>query len=302
MAGLTVSQPFPTYPNGFPKDLIEAFEHETGMGVIGNKPASGTEIIEELGEEHLRTGKLIVYTSADSVFQIAAHEAIVPPTELWHICRTARRLLKGEHNVGRVIARPFIGNPGSFTRTGNRRDFSVDPVGKTMLDVIKNEGMDVLGVGKIEDIFNHRGLTQSNHAAGNTACLDATVEFLKKHWRGLEFVNLVDTDAVYGHRRFPGGFAQALEEVDGRLPEIMRLLGDDGVLFITADHGCDPTYLKHTDHTRERVPLLVWGLGLKEGVDLGERATFADMSATILEGLGCRTKLDGTSFWNDIAL
>jgi len=303
MSGLTLTKPFPTYPNGFPPEVIEAFERETGMGVLGNKVASGTEIIEELGAEHIRTGKLIVYTSADSVFQIAAHEAIVPPMELWHICRTARRILTGEHNVGRVIARPFIGNPGSFQRTGNRRDFSVDPVGKTMLDVIKAEGMDVLGVGKIEDIFNHRGLTQSNHAAGNPACIDATIEFMKKpRWRGLLFTNLVDTDAVYGHRRNPGGYAECLEYFDEKLPEIMRALGDDGVLFITADHGCDPTYFKHTDHTRERVPLMVWGLGLKEGVDLGERATFADMSATILEGLGVRTRLDGTSFWHDIVL
>ena len=272
------------------------------MGVIGNKVASGTAIIEELGPKHIQTGKLIVYTSADSVFQIAAHEAIVPPTELWHICRIARRLLKGEHNVGRVIARPFIGNPGSFTRTGNRRDFSVDPVGKTLLDVLKGEGMDVLGVGKIEDIFNHRGLTQSNHAAGNEACTDAMVDFMKKDgWRGLLFANLVDTDMLYGHRNDVAGFARALEDFDRRLPEIMRLLGDDGMLIVTADHGCDPAY-PTTDHTRERVPLLAWGLGLEEGVNLGERKTFADVSATILEALGSRQKLDGTSFYSEIAL
>ncbi|MBQ8972681.1 MAG: phosphopentomutase [Clostridia bacterium] len=303
MAGLTLEKPFPTYPNGFPQSLIDEFERETGMGVIGNKVASGTAIIEELGAEHIRSGKLIVYTSADSVFQIAAHEAIVPPTELWHICRTARRLLKGEHNVGRVIARPFIGNPGAFVRTGNRRDFSVDPVGRTMLDVIKSEGMDVLGVGKIEDIFNHRGITQSNHAAGNDACADAMIDFLKKdHWRGLMFVNLVDTDSQYGHRRNPQGFAGALEAFDQRLPEILKLLGEDGLLIITADHGCDPTFTRHTDHTRERVPLLVWSLGIEEGIDLGERKTFADVSATVLEALGCKEKLDGTSFYGDIAL
>ena len=302
LAGLTLEKPFPTYPNGFPQEVIDEFERETGMGTIGNCVASGTEIIERLGPEHIRTGKLIVYTSADSVFQIAAHEAIVPPTELWHICRIARRILKGEHSVGRVIARPFIGNPGAFVRTGNRRDFSVDPVGKTMLDVIKGDGMDVLGVGKIEDIFNHRGLTQSNHAAGNEACTDAIIEYMKKeHWRGLLFANLVDTDMLYGHRNDVPGFARALEAFDRRLPEILKLLGDDGMLIITADHGCDPAY-PTTDHTRERVPLLVWGLGLEAGVTLGERATFADVSATVLEALGCRQRLDGTSFYKTIAL
>ena len=215
LAGLTLKKPFPTYPNGFPEELIKAFEEETGMGVIGNKVASGTQIIEELGPKHIQTGKLIVYTSADSVFQVAAHEAIVPASELHHICRTARRLLKGEHNVGRVIARPFIGNPGEFVRTGNRRDFSVDPTGKTMLDAIKNEGMDVFGVGKIEDIFNHRGLTQSNHAAGNEACTDAIIDYLKKDgWKGLLFANLVDTDMLYGHRNDVAGFAKALEDFD----------------------------------------------------------------------------------------
>ena len=292
----------PTYPHGFPKEVIDAFEEETGMGTLGNKPASGTTIIEELGAEHIRTGKLIVYTSADSVFQIAAHEAIVPVSELYHICRIARRILRGDHNVGRVIARPFIGNPGAFVRTGNRRDFSVDPTGKTMLDVIKNSGMDVLGVGKIEDIFNHRGLTQSNHAAGNAACTDAIIDYLRKdNWSGLLFANLVDTDMLYGHRNDVKGFARALEDFDKRLPEILKLLGEDGMLIITADHGCDPAY-PTTDHTRERVPLLVWGLGLEEGVELGRRNTFADVSATVLEALGCREKLDGTSFLKDVLL
>ncbi len=303
IAGLTLRQPFPTYPNGFPKEVIDAFEAETGMGTIGNKVASGTAIIEELGAEHLRTGKLIVYTSADSVFQVAAHEAVLPAMELWHVCRTARRILKGEHNVGRVIARPFEGEVGHFARTANRRDFSVDPTGRTMLDAVKSAGMDTLAVGKIEDIFNHRGITQSNHAAGNPACIDAAIEYLKKdRWRGLMFVNLVDTDMLYGHRRDVPGFAKSLEEFDKKLPEIMRLLGEDGLLIITADHGCDPAYTAHTDHTRERVPLLVWGLGIEEGVNLGERASFADVSATALEALGVREKLDGTSFYKEIAL
>ena len=303
IAGLTLKKPFPTYPNGFPPEVINAFEEETGMGTIGNKVASGTEIIQELGAEHLRTGKLIIYTSADSVFQVAAHEAVLPAMELWHVCRIARRLLKGEHCVGRVIARPFEGNVGEFVRTANRRDFSVDPTGRTMLDALKGAGYDVMGVGKIEDIFNHRGITQSNHAAGNPACIDATIEFLKRdRWKGLMFVNLVDTDMQYGHRRNVEGFARSLEEFDQRLPEIMKLLGEDGMLIITADHGCDPAFTKHTDHTRERVPLLVWGLGIQEGVNLGERQTFADISATALEALGCNEKLDGASFYRDIAL
>ena len=303
IAGLTLSEPFPTFPNGFPEELIRAFEEETGMGVLGNCASSGTEIIDRLGAEHLRTGKLIVYTSADSVFQIAAHEAVLPPMELWHVCRIARRLLKGRYNVGRVIARPFVGEVGAFIRTANRRDFSVDPVGRTMLDALKDAGYDTLGVGKIEDIFNHRGLTQSNHAAGNAACIDAALEYLRRdRWRGLMFVNLVDTDMVYGHRRDVPGFARALEEFDKKLPELMRLLGGDGMLIITADHGCDPTFAAHTDHTRERAPLLAWGLGLEEGADLGERQSYADVSATVLEALGCQERLDGTSFYREIAL
>ncbi len=303
IAGLTLREPFPTYPNGFPPEVVQAFEEETGMGTIGNKVASGTAIIDELGAEHLRTGKLILYTSADSVFQIAAHEAVLPAMELWHVCRTARRLLKGEHNVGRVIARPFEGEVGHFVRTANRRDFSVDPTGRTMMDALKSAGRDVLAVGKIEDIFNHRGITQSNHTAGNAACIDATIEYLKKdRWRGLMFVNLVDTDMLFGHRRDVPGFAGALEAFDQKLPEIMRLLGEDGLLIITADHGCDPSFTRHTDHTRERVPLMVWGLGVEEGVNLGARKSFADVSATVLEALGVSEKLDGTSFYREIAL
>ena len=303
LAGLTLKKPFPTYPNGFPPEVIQAFEYETGMGTLGNKPASGTAIIEELGAEHLRTGKLIVYTSADSVFQVAAHEAVVPPMTLWDMCRAARRILKGENNVGRVIARPFEGEVGHFVRTANRRDFSVDPVGRTMMDAVKSAGYDVLAVGKIEDIFNHRGITQSSHTVGNEACIDTTIEFLKKdRWKGLMFVNLVDTDMQYGHRRNPKDFAECLEKFDERLHEIMRLLGDDGLLIITADHGCDPAFTAHTDHTRERVPLMVWGLGVEEGVNLGQRKSFADVSATVLEALGCNEKLDGTSFYRDIAI
>ncbi|MBR4236269.1 MAG: phosphopentomutase [Clostridia bacterium] len=302
LAGYTLKKPFPVYPNGFPQEIIDEFEAETGMQVIGNRPASGTQIIQELGDEHFVTGKLIVYTSADSVFQIAAHEDVVPPQELYHICRTARRILKGENCVGRVIARPFIGETGSYTRTGNRRDFSVDPFGDTMLDVIKRAHMDVLGIGKIEDIFNHRGLTQSDHAAGNDACIVSMLKTLKKdNWKGLCFVNLVDTDSLYGHRRDVDGFAESLEAFDSYLPDIMGALGENGVLMINADHGCDPTF-RGTDHTREEVPLLVWGLGLKEGVNLGTRATFADNAKTVCDMLGVENTLDGTSFYPEIRL
>ncbi|MDO4739425.1 MAG: phosphopentomutase [Eubacteriales bacterium] len=302
LAGLPVPKPFPTYPDGFPQDLIERFENETGHQVIGNKPASGTEILEELGPEHLRTGKLIVYTSADSVFQIAAHEAVLPPAELWHICRIARRILQGEHAVARVIARPFVGNPGAFVRTGNRRDFSVEPFGPTLLDVLHESGVNTVGIGKIEDIFNRRGLSSSVHSAGNAACLDALCETLKNpRFSGLAFVNLVDTDSAYGHRRDAQGYADCLQQLDDRLPEIMRLIGDDGLLLLVADHGCDPCF-PGSDHTREYVPLLIWGLGIQEGVDLGVRGSFADVSATLLDAFGVKKKLAGESFWADIAL
>lgn len=296
IAGLTLKKPFPTYPNGFPEELIKKFEEETGLGVIGNRPASGTQIIQELGDEHYVTGKLIVYTSADSVFQIAAHEDVVPVSELYHICRIARRLLKDENCVGRVIARPFIGSAGHYVRTGNRRDFFVDPFGDTMLDVLKRSHMDVIGVGKIEDIFNHRGLTQSDHAAGKDACIASMLNFMKKDWRGLMFVNLVDTDALYGHRNDVDGFAECLEAFDSYIPEVLGRLGDDGMLLLTADHGCDPTY-PGTDHTREQVPLMVYGLGLNEGVDLGTRETFADLGKTVLDAFDIENDLDGTSFF-----
>jgi phosphopentomutase len=300
LAGLTLKEPFPTFPSGFPADLIERFEYEIGMSILGNKVASGTQIIEELGSEHLRTGSPIVYTSADSVFQVAAHEAIIPPTELWHICRIARRILTGPCAVGRVIARPFLGSPGAFVRTENRRDFSIDPPDKTMLDLIKDAGRDVIGIGKIEDIFNHRGLTSSNHASGNPACIEAITETLKKNtWKGLMFANLVDTDSLYGHRNDIPGYARALEQFDEALPEIMRLMGEDAMLMIAADHGTDPGF-PGTDHTRECVPILCWSLSAQEGVNLGQRASFADVSATILDVLGIKNTLGGVSFWPEI--
>ena len=294
IAGLPLKTPFPTYPNGFPADVIEAFERATGRGVLGNLPASGTAILDELGEEHMRTGKLIVYTSADSVFQIAAHEDIVPPQELWHICEQARALLQGEHGVGRVIARPFIGKPGAFVRTGNRRDFSLTPPSDTMLDVLSRAGLDVWGVGKIEDIFAHRGLTQSIHSAGNPACIETLLSMMEKDMNGLIFVNLVDFDSVYGHRRDVAGYAKGLEEFDAALPQIMARMGEDDVLMMTADHGCDPTY-RGTDHTREMVPLLCWERGGKSQA-LGTRDTYGDIAATILERFDLKNTLCGTSF------
>lgn len=298
MAGLPVFTPFPTFPNGFPDDLMNAFEKACGYGTIGNKVASGTAILTELGEEHMRTGKLIVYTSADSVFQIAAHEELVPPQKLWEICETARALLVGPYAVGRVIARPFVGKPGAFTRTGNRRDFSVKPHADTLLDVMYENGLDVVGVGKIEDIFAHRGLTRSDHASGNTACIASMLSLLKEPINGLVFVNLVDFDMLYGHRRDPKGFAEALMEVDKAIPAIQDTMGPDDLLIFTADHGCDPTY-RGTDHTREMVPLVCYTPGGK-AVDLGTRDSMGDIAATILSMFDLPQTLSGTSFYEQI--
>ena len=296
IAGVRVKTPFPTFPDGFPADFISAFENAVGYGCIGNKPASGTAILDELGPEHLKTHKLIVYTSGDSVFQIACHEEIFPPEKLYEFCRTAREMLQGDLGVGRVIARPFVGEPGHFVRTGNRRDFSLPPCGKTLLVAVKEAGMASIGVGKIEDIFAHEGLTESDHAAGNPACMDALVRFMKKDFEGLCFTNLVDTDSVYGHRRDPKGFAGALEEFDARLPEMKELLRPGDLMIITADHGCDPCFTKTTDHTREYIPILAWTPGLEEPVDLGTRESFADIGATCAEWLGLPERFDAVSF------
>ena len=295
IAGVQLSRPFPTFPNGFPQEFISRFEQAVGRQTIGNKPASGTAILDELGEEHIATGKLIVYTSADSVFQIAANEAVVPLEELYRDCEIAREMLRDELEVGRVIARPFVGErAGAFKRTGGRRDFSAMPP-ETMCDVLAAAGKTVYGVGKIEDIFGHRGITQSNHAAGNPACMEATFAAMKEDFDGLLFVNLVDFDMVYGHRRDVQGYARALEEFDRQLPQIQALMGDEDMLVLTADHGCDPCYTG-TDHTREHTPLLVWGRGLRPGVNLGTRQTYADISATVLDFFGMDKKLKGTSF------
>ncbi len=295
ISGLRLTQAFPTFPNGFPADFMAKFEAAIGHGTIGNKPASGTAILDELGAEHLSTGKPIVYTSADSVFQIACHESLYSCEELYRFCTIAREMLQGELGVGRVIARPFIGEPGHFTRTPRRRDFSLPPIGETLLDKVKAAGMASLGVGKIEDIFDHQGLTGSNHAAGNPACIDAWLEYMHQDFDGLCFTNLVDYDMAYGHRNDPEGFAKALEYFDQKLPEIQSLMGDEDLLILTADHGCDPTF-PGTDHTREHIPLLVWHRGMTKACDLGVRETYADIAATCAEWLGLPDRFNATSF------
>jgi phosphopentomutase len=295
LAGIILDRPFPTYPNGFPLELIREYETLIGRGTLGNYPASGTEILKELGEEHLRTGKPIVYTSADSVFQVAAHEEIIPTAELYHLCEIARDLLTGEHAVGRVIARPFIGVPGNFTRTEGRRDFSLEPPENTILDRLKASGKSVMGVGKIEDIFAHRGLTISDHTGNNMAGVDAVIKFLEMDEDGLIFANLVDFDSLYGHRNDPVGYAAALEAFDQRLPEILGCLRESDILIITADHGNDPT-TPGTDHSRERVPILIVGNAVSQNINIGARASYADVAATIADVLGIPWSGAGISF------
>ncbi|NLG57134.1 MAG: phosphopentomutase [Clostridiales bacterium] len=300
MAGVRLSQAFPTFPDGFPEDFITRFETAIGRGTLGNYAASGTQIIEDLGEEHLKTGSPIVYTSADSVFQIAAHEEVIPPEELYQICQTAREMLTGELAVGRVIARPFVGNSREgFTRTGNRRDFSLTPPGNTILDDLKQAGFDVIGVGKIEDIFAHQGLTDSNHAAGNAACIQAALEYLEKPFDGLLFINLVDFDMLHGHRRDPEAYARALKDFDEALPRFQEALGPEDLLIITADHGCDPTF-SGTDHTREYAPLLAWRPGLSGHSHLGDLETFSDIAATISDFFGLAERYGAHSFLRDL--
>ena len=300
IAGVQLRHAFPTFPDGFPADFIAAYEQAIGTKVLGNKPASGTAILDELGEEHLCTGCPIVYTSADSVFQIACNEAIVPVERLYALCETARGMLQGERlGVGRVIARPFVGeHRGGFTRTGRRRDFSLVPP-RTMCDVLEEAGLTVYGVGKIEDIFAHKGITQSNHAAGNPACIAAMLEAMEADFDGLLFVNLVDYDMLYGHRNDVAGYAKALEAFDEQLPEIIGRLGEEDLLLITADHGCDPTH-PGTDHTREYVPLLAYGRRLPGNRSLGTRGTYADIAASVLAFFGLEERLAGESFLNEL--
>lgn len=299
LAGVILNTPFPTYPTGFPSEVILPFQERIKREVLGNKAASGTVIIEELGAEHLATGKPIVYTSADSVFQIAAHEEIIPVEELYDMCRIARSILRGKHAVGRVIARPFFGQPGSFVRSEKREDFSLEPPEETMLDKIKAAGLAVLAVGKIVDIFAGRGITRFNHTINNMAGVEAILQYMASGEPGLIFANLVDFDMLYGHRRDITGYARALEEFDQRLPALMEQLTREDLLIITADHGCDPSY-QGTDHTREYVPLLLYGAKIKEDVDLGIRATFADLAATITDLLGVEPPGYGSSFAHDI--
>lgn len=300
LAGITLRKPFPVYPEGFPGDLVERFEKAIGTKTLGNYPASGTVIIKELGQQHVKTGYPIIYTSADSVFQIAAHEDVIPVQRLYEICRTAREILTGEHAVGRVIARPFTGSDGNYTRTANRRDFSLEPPEKTLLDHVKEVGLEVKAVGKIDDIFAGRGITQSIHVKDNMEGVDKTIGFIKERFSGLIFANLVDFDMYYGHRNDPEGYARALEEFDGRVPEIIDAMARQDILFITADHGCDPTTVS-TDHSREYVPLLIYGKEIRMGINLGTRKTFSDLAQTTAEYLGTGGEFDAVSFYGDIA-
>ena len=299
MAGIQLEYPFPTYPQGFSKEILEKFEKLTGRGVLANCVASGTEIIKEFGEEHMKTGKLIVYTSADSVFQIAAHEDIVPIDEQYRICQIARDMLQGESMVGRVIARPFLGQPGSFARTANRRDFAAEPTSDTILDKMKQRGLDVIAVGKIEDIFSKKGITEAEHTKSNMNGVDVTLKYMKKQNKGIIFTNLVDFDMLFGHRNNVQGYKQALEEFDKRLPEIMSAMREDDLLIITADHGCDPT-TPSTDHSREHVPVLLYGHNIKKDINLGTRSTFSDLACTIAEIFGIKNVFPGHSFFRAI--
>ena len=292
MAGIISKNPMPTYPHGFPKEIIEEFEKQTGRKAICNLPYSGTAVIEEYGEEHMKTGALIVYTSADSVFQIAAHEDVVPVEQLYEYCRIARKILQGEHGVGRVIARPFVTNVNheknadgevpKFLRTSRRHDFSLEPTGTTMMDVLKEKGYDVLSVGKIVDIFAERGITEFVRTEGNADGIQKTIDWMDRDFNGLMFVNLVDTDMIYGHRRDIDGYAKALSYFDEKLPLILIRMGDEDLLMITADHGCDPDF-KGTDHTREDVPLVIYSKTLTSGKNLGTIRGFDYIAKRVLE-------------------
>lgn len=301
MMGLTLTKPFPTYPDGFPAGVISAFEERFHTKALGNRPESGTTIIAELGEEHMRTGYPIVYTSADSVFQIAAHNDVIPLEKLYEMCDISRReILQGEHLVGRVIARPFTGTPGNFVRTEDRRDYAAKPSSTTVLTETSAAGMDVIGVGKTYDLFAGEGFTRHYHTLNNEEGIRKTIELAKADdWEGLVFANLVDFDMLFGHRRDVPGYAAALEHFDDAIPELLSSMKQDDLLFISADHGCDPTFIAHTDHTREYVPVLVYGPARHGGTYLGIRETFADLGATVLEYLGVSAAA-GSSFLSDL--
>ncbi len=300
MMGVMLSKPLPTYPHGFPPEVIEEFERRIGRGTLGNFPASGTEIIKQLGVEHIRTGKPIVYTSADSVFQIATNEQVIPIDRLYWMCEQAREMLIGEHAVGRVIARPFIGSdPTNFTRTERRRDYPLIPPTKTMLQKVVEAGLEVCSVGKIDDIFAHTGITQSKHTTNNADSLLATLEFLEEDFKGLLFVNLIEFDMLYGHRNDPAGYAMALQKVDQAVPEMIKRMRAGDIAMFVADHGVDPT-TPSTDHSREYAPLLVFGPPVRAGTDLGTRATFSDVGATIAECFSLTPPQFGESFLPEI--
>ncbi|MFE1244045.1 phosphopentomutase [Fictibacillus sp. NPDC058756] len=298
--GLHIQEPFQTFPEGFPDELINQLTEKWGRGILGNKAASGTEIITELGEEHMNTGKLIVYTSADSVLQIAAHEDIVPIEELYEICETAREMTReGKYMLGRIIARPFTGNPGAFERTANRHDYALKPFGRTVMNELQDSGFDSIALGKISDIFDGEGVTKAIRTKSNMDGMDKLVQSMEEDFTGLNFLNLVDFDALYGHRRDPKGYGEALQEFDSRLPEVLNKLKDDDLLLITADHGNDPVH-HGTDHTREYVPLLVYHNGIKKGKELNIGNTFADIGATIAENYNVKKPEIGKSFLSQL--
>lgn len=298
ISGVVTKVPLKTFPNGFTKEIIDEFESKIGRKILGNCVASGTEIIERLGEEHIKTGKPIVYTSADSVFQIAAHEEVISIEELYNMCEIAREMLVGDNLIGRVIARPFVGEVGSFKRTSNRKDYAIDPPGKTMLDYIKEDNKDVISIGKIYDIFNGFGITEKIKTVSNLDGINKTIEIMKKDFNGLLFTNLVDFDMMYGHRNDVEGYANAISEFDSKIPELLENLNEDDLLILTADHGCDPT-TQGTDHTREQIPLIVYGKKMKV-VDLGVRDSFSDIGKTVLDLFNIKNDLHGVSFKNDI--
>lgn len=298
ISGVVTKVPLKTFPNGFTKEIIDEFESKIGRKILGNCVASGTEIIERLGEEHIKTGKPIVYTSADSVFQIAAHEEVISIEELYNMCEVAREMLVGDNLIGRVIARPFVGEVGNFKRTSNRKDYAIDPPGKTMLDYLKEDNKDVISIGKIYDIFNGFGITEKIKTVSNLDGINKTIEIMKKDFNGLLFTNLVDFDMMYGHRNDVEGYANAISEFDSKIPELLENLNEDDLLILTADHGCDPT-TQGTDHTREQIPLIVYGKKMKV-VDLGVRDSFSDIGKTVLDLFNIKNDLHGVSFKNDI--
>lgn len=299
IAGIISNEPLPTYPQGFPDELIQKFKDKTGRNVICNKPYSGTEVIKKYGKLHMETGDLIVYTSADSVFQIAAHEDIVPIDELYKYCEIAREILTGKHSVGRVIARPFIGEYPNFKRTSNRHDYSLLPPAKTMLDYLKEFGLDTICIGKIYDIFAGQGISKKYYTANNSEGMQKLIEVQKQDFSGLCFVNLVDFDMLYGHRNNIDGYAKATTEFDEFLSQFTKNMRDNDLLIITADHGCDPGF-KGTDHTREYVPMIVYGHNIKEGINLGTRNSFSDISKTILENFNIKANICGESFLDKV--